>query len=380
MLRLALSTLVALALAGAGRSQPTVIPFWPAYKGDSHIVVGVRVNGHGPYPFVLDSCSNYNLIDGRIVADCGLSPAAKVRVSAGGKRSVQAGAYLVDRIDVGGARMSDNVCVNVQMKGFPFRGILGVPFLRSYVVQVDFDRRQVVATPYEEYAPSGMDTPLPLDIDSAGLPTVHASLEGRTATFLLDTGNAKGLGLHAGFVQRQNLNAGRKSIPDTPFQTVVGLIPVRCARFDYLQLGPYQIHAPVASIIESVADASSADGNIGIPELRRFRFTLDLPRKLLYLDEGSRFAEPLRAPRSGIVWQREHGVYIVEDVVPGSPAAQGGMMRGDALVRLNGVPVTKLPSEAVFEAFMQPAGTRMHLTIRRQGSLKDFVLTLRDLI
>jgi len=60
--------------------------------------------------------------------------------------------------------------------------------------------------------------------------------------------------------------------------------------------------------------------------------------------------------------------------MPGSPAERAGLKPGDLVVAIDGEDMTGLPGEAVRQKIIGPAGTTVHLTVKREGesSLLEF--------
>jgi predicted metalloprotease with PDZ domain len=69
------------------------------------------------------------------------------------------------------------------------------------------------------------------------------------------------------------------------------------------------------------------------------------------------------------------GAMIVKDVVPGSPAEKAGFAKGDALVALNGVPMTDGPAVQKARGEWTP-GQKVTYTVKRSDAEKSLVVTL----
>jgi serine protease Do len=61
---------------------------------------------------------------------------------------------------------------------------------------------------------------------------------------------------------------------------------------------------------------------------------------------------------------------LVQQVVPKTPAAKGGVQEGDVIVALNGKPVAT-PSEVTRAVAMIPPGEKVNMTVLRKGQKKD---------
>lgn len=114
--------------------------------GGAAIVVPVHVNGAGPFQFVLDTGATMTCLDEELADSLGLSDEPGVF---GQGASVQSSGRLrivgVDSLRVGEVRASDlSACAlnleSLQQVGFEPDGLLGLNFLRSFRMTVDFER------------------------------------------------------------------------------------------------------------------------------------------------------------------------------------------------------------------------------------------------
>lgn len=217
-----------------------------------------------------------------------------------------------------------------QAVGRDMHGILGVPFLSSHAVTLDFDLATVRiydsgVAPAESY-----DTTIPLCIALNGLPYVkNARIDQLMPPFLLDTGCNASVTLstqefdrlvRAGMITSVRIGAAR---------TGGGDVSRRIGRLATFSLGPFE-H-------QSLAIAESKDNKIGLAYLRRFRAAIDLSGRELNLTRGNAYAEPDELDCSGLhlLWQDRR--VVVDSVDPHSPAANAGLRPGDILLHVNGM-------------------------------------------
>jgi carboxyl-terminal processing protease len=78
----------------------------------------------------------------------------------------------------------------------------------------------------------------------------------------------------------------------------------------------------------------------------------------------------------GVEVDLERGEAIVIAPVEGSPADRAGIVAGDAIVRLGGVPLSERKPEEVIGAMRGPIGSRIWLTVRKKsGEIREVLLT-----
>ena len=122
------------------------VAFEMAGAGEAAILVPVHVNGEGPFPFVLDTGATITCLDEALADSLQLSDRPGViGQGAGVQGSGRLRIVGVDSLRVGEVRATDlSACAlsleSLQQVGFEPQGLLGLNFLRSFRVTLDFDR------------------------------------------------------------------------------------------------------------------------------------------------------------------------------------------------------------------------------------------------
>jgi clan AA aspartic protease (TIGR02281 family) len=134
------------------RAQWTV----PLRRAGSHLLVdGVRVNGQGPFRFLLDTGAQSTTLHQAIAERLGLRPSYRVEVvSVNG--STLAPATRVTSVTLGSASALDMEVMWCRLAGFD--GILGQNFLHHFRYGIDLRRRQLHFE--EDSEPAGVRLPL----------------------------------------------------------------------------------------------------------------------------------------------------------------------------------------------------------------------------
>jgi predicted aspartyl protease len=155
--------LALLALASAGcRSEtssraaaptanaPDEIPFKLVGIGESAIVVPVLVNGRGPYDFILDTGATLTCVDATLETELRLPERfAQFGVGAGAEGVGRVRLVTIDSLRVGNEQATSlSSCVldlkHLALLSPSVRGLLGLNFLRSYRVTIDFEARTLI--------------------------------------------------------------------------------------------------------------------------------------------------------------------------------------------------------------------------------------------
>lgn len=130
--------------SGGAAPQPGEVLFELAGPGGAALVVPVRVNGAGPFPFVLDTGATLTCVDEALVTELGLADAPGAMAIGGTVRGLgRMRLVVLESVAVGEASVRDlqGCAVDLapmQKAGLDVRGLLGLNFLKAYRLTVDF--------------------------------------------------------------------------------------------------------------------------------------------------------------------------------------------------------------------------------------------------
>lgn len=122
------------------------------------MVVGISVNGAGPFNFLVDTGTNTTLIDPQLAAELGLKPVDKISLTSLAS-SVSTARYFLS-LRVGPASVSHMEALAVplpqlQALDSSIRGVLGMNFLLQFSFRLDYDRQRM------EIFPDPLSAPVP---------------------------------------------------------------------------------------------------------------------------------------------------------------------------------------------------------------------------
>lgn len=170
------------------------VPLSPA--GDGHTTVPVAIDGHGPYPFILDSGADNSAVYQWFVDKAHLGKAK------GGSEELsgQTGAAQVAMYDLGDVELDGHHLRHATAFGLPNRhdagreaGVLGNDFMDGTIVAYDFPCRRVEihAKPVDMDKLAGPGAPVVQAGIDAGttLLTLPVTVNGFTGIAVLDTGS-----------------------------------------------------------------------------------------------------------------------------------------------------------------------------------------------
>jgi hypothetical protein len=260
----------------------------------------------------------------------------------------------------------------------PLVGVVGYEFLRRFAVKVDYEHKLLTVYDAPTFRYQGSGTGVPLLLRGISF-EVNGTLDGQDGRFVLDTGNEAGFALEGEFVQQSDLirrlgahyhgYSGRSyagPLPDAYY-----------ARVRSLRMGEAEVHDVIAYL--STVETAGADfsGNIGQSILKQFNVTFDAMRGRLFLERNSNWGKPGIFNRAGAFLGKGDQGETVMTVLPGSPAESAGLHVGDVITEIDQKPPEDLSEQP---AFLQPEGTVVHLTAKREGVSHVLSLTLRDFL
>jgi hypothetical protein len=329
--------------------------------------VAVRVNGAGPFDFLVDTGSVADLLDAERADELGI-------VSSGGYDASGAGEATLALSTARGVTLAvDGLTLPAQeievapinravgrVEGRRLDGLLGYHFFARFPVELDYGAETLsIGRP-----PRGTTIPLRL---RRRHPFVHVRfMLGERVfehDFVVDTGFRSGVVLAAPFVREAGLVSHvDNTIEVTTGGGIGGPTIERLARARRVELGPFVLENVVVNFSQA-RSGTLADGGyggiVGSELLRRFTVTFDYPSERILLEPNGAYAEPFEFDLSGLfLIAGEDGGIEVSAVVADSPAALAGIQAGDRIV-------TERPIEQLRRAFHRQLGSEHTLELER---------------
>ena len=360
------------------------------------IYVSARVNGRGPFLFVLDTGSCCSVFAAELLDELAMTPQGETHGMGAGSSANKMG-VIRGKIEFtfdGGLKLSTDDANSVAMAplwpliGRRFHGIIGYDVMKDYVVRLDYDRG--VATfesPATHRAGGGTRLPatfaMKYDPQIAGT-LVVPGLPPISTRFTIDTG-AGGTIVTTPLVAEHHL-----------FEHVVDRIPTPShgvgggtsddvvGRIDAITLGPYTLARPLVALSQDTSGSLTMPDlgvNLGGNLLRRFAVTIDYPGRTVTLEPGAHVAEPFAADASGLLLEArgaDFHTFVVTAIVPGAPASDAQLQAGDVIATIDGKPATAYVLYEVMD-LLKRTGHRVVLTVVRGDHTMRFELMLRAL-
>jgi clan AA aspartic protease (TIGR02281 family) len=357
----------------------------PVEIEDDHVIVRGTVNGR-EVRLLLDTGATHVSVSSAIANEIDIQNRRKIKTSGFGGESGTAELAAARLVAVGPAS-AQNVAVAILSLPTIFQadGFLGMSFLDPFVFRVDYQRKQVTFA--TAIGPNLLATGTEIPLERRGpLLVVRAELDGIPAKFLLDSGAGQALILKSWFVKEQKLRQRYpRRLSVVTGGGILGQTRGEIVRLRSFKLGEFSLaninaefNPPTVTRHDDIA------GYIGGGLLCRFNLTFDLAGRRLWLELNDRYAMDLPVSavvRSGLVCLPQGTDWIIQDLIPGSPADEANVRLGDRLLEIDGIPVQTLQFAEIKRPFRGPVGTRVRLRLQSPNELpRETTLVLRDLL
>jgi hypothetical protein len=372
---------------------------WPAGRGkvtipfdyeNGFVVVPVSVMGSRPLQMMLSTGSPLIVIPDESLAETmDLNIVDEVQVDGDGDGEMQTAplAMGVDAV-VGGLKISKGIvlvgAVKELLQGVD--GAIGASIFRNCVVEINWTDRELHLHDPATYEYDGNGVVLDLTVAADGHPYVDgfaARLGGPNWTELklrLDSGDRGALTLYVGSDEQIK-------IPEGAVESIIAWGsrgPARgfLSRIDTLKIGSTELSALPTSFSETYNSGEPGvpehDGRLGLIVLERFNILIDYPGGRLILEPTKESARPFSTNTTGVsLAPGKAGADRLEiaHVIADSPASKIGVRQGDSIMEVNGKPVASMKYVEIWNLWRSEPGTELRLTIERDGSPMELLLT-----
>jgi predicted aspartyl protease len=274
-------------------------------------------------------------------------------------------------IDVDGLDFHvDDYNVLSSVYGEKIDGIIGYSFFSRYIVKVDFDSMEVeVYTPGKIKYPDGGELLHPV---FTTLPVERLQIKDARKidyNFYFDTGAGLCFLMSEDFAEDSSILLRRRKPVITEAEGLGGKLQMKLTVVKKVQIGRFRFKDVPAYIFKDAYNVTSypyVGGLIGDDLLRRFNLTINYPGREIYLLPNSHFKDSFDYAYTGLAIYYISGNISVEEVVPGSPADEAGLLKGDILM---GVAANFTNNIQQYKSLLQSANKKINLVIKRADKL-----------
>lgn len=370
-----------------GGGAATTVPFQLV---ENHVYLNVMLNGKGPYRFIFDT-GGQNVVDPAVAKEIGALGKGVLQGSGVGSATESFSFATVESLQVGEAVLKNQLFAVAPVRmgfgvsaGQPVDGLIGWEVLARYVTTFNYGSSQVVLTmPGSGKAENGAQT-IPFVFYSTQ-PQIACAINGIPSQCTIDTGARDTLTMYAPYVaEHPQVRPATLTAPGVTGFGVGGPAYGRLGRLHELAIGNTRLTDLVADYSLAKQGAFAAPflaANLGGNLLRRFNVTFDYVHQTMVLVPNANAGSHDEYERSGLFVVNLGGKIVVADARPGTPSADAGIARGDAIAAIDGTSTAGMSLDTVRAAFTRPAGTVVHLTLTSKTKPKrDVSLTLRDYV
>lgn len=347
----------------------------PMTLHEGHIFLKVKVNGADTLDFLLDSGAGRTLLSTQAAERLGLELGSETEsIGVGGAQKINQ--VALQSLELPGLTLVDQEIFAMDFSAFTphlgrsIDGILGYDFFVRFVVKLDY--AQALMSVYEaegfEYAGSGEVISGVLEMN---MMSVGCTVEDRyTGNARIDTGSNGALHLHAPFVNKEGLATDGRKLIALPALGVGGESSIFATKIKSFQIGSFKLEQIPGDLSTSAAGAlgvSNAIVTVGAKILMRFTVWFDYARTRLILEPTADYTRPFEVDRAGLGLKITDNQIVVSQVVPGSPAAECGLLPGDVVFKINGQDANEIGLELARAHLRGEEGTKIKLRINRDG-------------
>jgi PDZ domain/Aspartyl protease len=377
-------TIATAAAAGQTVSSPFTLV-------DNRVFLPATLEGKGPYSFLLDTGVDGWGVAATVAERLALAQGKAERIEGAGEARDTVHEVTLRGVDLAGLSFSNQQAVAVDFSGLDaligfqhFDGVAGKPVFDAYVVDLDFGRSRVRFLSPSEYSPAPGAKVIPFELYEKVIPVVDGEIAGIKGTFLVDLGDRSSLTLFGPFWRAHHLD--RVLAPGIVALTGYGLggpVKGEVIRVPEFTMAGVRVRGVVARLSLQKSGAFNSNelaGSIGTGILKRFNVAFDYSRRRLLVQREPSRDVPDEADRSGLWLGRSGTDFEVFDVVRNSPAARGGIKKGDIVTAIDGAPTKRLDLFATREELKSAGQKAVTFTIKDGSHSKVVTIALQDLL
>jgi hypothetical protein len=277
-----------------------------------------------------------------------------------------------------------------QFSGIDIHGILGADFFRRFIVKINYQKQIITLQDPTSFKPpkGGRYLECPMELHR-NKPYIHVETLLTNDTLvntklLMDTGASIPLLLYT--ATHPDLRIPSKVIESNIGIGLGGIIYGYLGRIKSLKLDRFAYDEILTNFQElpPVVDTSflhGRNGIIGNQLLERFVILIDYIHEKLYLQPDPGYKNDFIFDRSGLILAASGdnlNKFTVFDLVHNGPAERAGILRGDEIRYINGLPSRFYKLEDLNQKFRRKIGKKIRLVIYRNEVRidKQFLLEL----
>jgi predicted aspartyl protease len=363
------------------------------------MIIPLKINGKGPYNFVLDTGVGLFLItDPALMDTIQMQNLRSIKVTGFGKGgdlsafvapSLEVEVGFAKAKSVAAAILKKDVFELSNFAGMPVHGLIGFEFFNSFTVRISYPLNSItIYRPDKLYIPR-KGTKIPITIEERK-PYMVAEItlssgEKIPAKLIIDTGAGHPISL-------ESFNGDPFELPQVNIAAnlgvgLTGAIKGYVGRIPSIKIGKYALNNVIAAFpdytdVGSKVRSVTRNGSIGNNIMRRFDVVFDYTREVMYIKPSTYLKEPFEHDMSGMELASGGSDFkrvIITRVEPFSPAENVGLNKDDEILSINFKPVAEMTMQEIDNMFRSRNDRSFILEVVPNGSKERnrVILTLQ---
>lgn len=276
--------------------------------------------------------------------------------------------------------------------GIKINGILGADVFYGYIVTIDYENQVLTITKPEGFRPpKGKNwQELPFELIK-NRPYLYAKISMPQDTaislkLLVDTGASLGLLLHLQMDKRFEIP--EKVVKSKLGSGLGGIIEGVVGRLRHFEMGSARLENVITNFQDLPPDLDTLQlngrkGLLGNDILSRFKVIMDFRNVKMYIKKNRYFKNDFQYDKSGLIiiaGGENAQTFTILDVLPNSPAADAGLLRGDEILSVNGRGTGWFTLLSLARKFQGKENKQIKLKIKRNELILRKEFRLKTLI
>lgn len=367
------------------------------------IIVPIQINGSDTLNFILDTgVANTIITDPTALDKSRLDLKRKMMIEGLGAGELISGHTAIGntltmqhmQVNRHNMLVLDNPVTSLSgYAGMPIHGIIGYEIFNSFVVTLDFARKELLLSlpgKFKYSAKHGDKLAVSIDNTKPYI-TTEAKISGKRyqdLRLMIDTGAGSALLIDATAQNRISLPAS--VIEPREGLGLNGTVHGSLGRIDGIKLGSNELQNVLASFPDSsvfgnkIQDRNDRQGSIGCDLLRRFKVTFNYPEKYVaFKPVKSRLKEGFEYNMSGLdilaVGEKLDN-YFIDHVNENSPGEKAGLKKGDQILFIDGTSVKEMNINEVYQLMKKGDGKALDIMVTRDNKTFFAMIKLQRII
>lgn len=265
-------------------------------------------------------------------------------------------------------------------------GVIGKYVFENSVVEINWQENKLIVSKPEHYHYKGNGEIIPIKMASGGHIYGEVMIEKngkqKMIKTVFDTGNRSTLKIN-------NLEPGEIYADAEAIKNVITGWGANGPGYGDLcrvnvKLGNFNFSDVIASSKKANGrlEQEGINGNIGLSVLERFNIVVDYQQNRLILEKNEHYGGEFFYNQSGILThpKREPDHVLITGILPGSSAAENGLMKGDKIIVINGKPLKDYSTDEIDAIVLGKTGNAFEIEIERNKESLKRKITLKKLI